>query len=108
MEMRSASEMLARGLISQREKNNRMVAYHVLQSKLDELRERARLLEQEKAAMQTGLLEVRRRTREQLANINQELLEVKAAKQQTVAGYEEVSKRLLAASAHENERHLSQ
>jgi hypothetical protein len=44
MEMHAASEMLARGLIAQREKNNRIVAYNVLQSKVDELRERARLL----------------------------------------------------------------
>ena len=107
MEMHSASEMLARGLISQREKNNRIVAYNVLQSKLDAFRERARPLEQEKAAMRTSLSAVRQRTREQLANITQELLEVKAAKQQTVTGHEEVSKRLLAASAHENERHSS-
>ena len=104
MHLRSASEMRARGLSSQREKNNRIVAYDVLQSKLQGLRERARLLEQEKAAMRTGLSEVQRRIREQLANITKELLEVKAAKQQTTAEHEDVSKRLLAASAHENAR----
>jgi hypothetical protein len=104
MPLQSASEMRAQGLISQREKNNRIVAYDVLQSKLHGLRERARLLEQEKAAMRTGLLEVQRRIREQLANITKELLEVKAAKQQTTAEHEDVSKRLLAASAHENAR----
>ena len=36
-EMNSASEMLARGLISQREKVSRVSSYNVLQSKLDEL-----------------------------------------------------------------------
>ena len=98
-ELRSADIEMA-----QREKNNRIVAYDVLQSKLQGLRERARLLEQEKAAMRTGLSEVQRRIREQLANITKELLEVKAAKQQTTAEHEDVSKRLLAASAHENAR----
>lgn len=104
MGMQSASEMRARGLSSQREKNNRIVAYDVLQSKLHGLRERARLLEQEKAAMRTRLSEVQRRIREQLANITKELLEVKAAKQQTTAEHEDVSKRLRAASAHEDAR----
>lgn len=104
MHLRPASEMRERGLISQREKNNRIVAYDALQSKLQGLRERARLLEQEKAAMRTGLSEVQRRIREQLANITKELLEVKAAKQQTTAEHEDVSKRLRAASAHENAR----
>jgi hypothetical protein len=104
MGMQSASEMRARGLSSQREKNNRIVAYDVLQSKLHGLKERARLLEQEKAAMRTGFSEVQRRIREQLANIKKELLEVKAAKQQTTAEHEDVSKRLLAATAHENAR----
>jgi hypothetical protein len=104
MGMQSASEMRARGLSSQREKNNRLVAYDVLQSKLHGLRERARLLEQEKAAMRTGFSEVQRRIREQLANITKELLEVKAAKQQTTAEHEDVSKRLRAASAHEDAR----
>ena len=104
MHLHSASEMRARGLTSQREKNNRIVAYDVLQSKLHGLRERARLLEQEKAAMRTRLSEVQRRIREQLANITKELLEVKAAKQQTTAEHEDVSKRLLAATAHENAR----
>jgi hypothetical protein len=104
MGMQSASEMRARGLSSQREKNNRIVAYDVLQSKLHGLKERARLLEQEKAAMRTGFSEVQRRIREQLANIKKELLEVKAAKQQTTAEHEDVSKRLRAASAHENAR----
>jgi hypothetical protein len=104
MGMQSASEMRARGLSSQREKNNRIVAYDVLQSKLHGLRERARLLEQEKAAMRTGFSEVQRRIREQLANIKKELLEVKAAKQQTTAEHEDVSKRLRAASAHEDAR----
>jgi hypothetical protein len=104
MGMQSASEMRARGLSSQREKNNRIVAYDVLQSKLHGLKERARLLEQEKAAMRTGFSEVQRRIREQLANIKKELLEVKAAKQQTTAEHEDVSKRLRAASAHEDAR----
>jgi hypothetical protein len=104
MGMQSASEMRARGLSSQREKNNRIVAYDVLQSKLHGLKERARLLEQEKAAMRTGFSEVQRRIREQLANITKELLEVKAAKQQTTAEHEDVSKRLRAASAHEDAR----
>ena len=104
MGMQSASEMRARSLSSQREKNNRIVAYDVLQSKLHGLRERARLLEQEKAAMRTGFSEVQRRIREQLANIKKELLEVKAAKQQTTAEHEDVSKRLRAASAHEDAR----
>jgi hypothetical protein len=104
MGMQSASEMRARGLSSQREKNNRIVAYDVLQRKLHGLRERARLLEQEKAAMRTGFSEVQRRIREQLANIKKELLEVKAAKQQTTAEHEDVSKRLRAASAHEDAR----
>ena len=104
MGMQSASEMRARGLSSQREKNNRLVAYDALQSKLHGLRERARLLEQEKAAMRTGFSEVQRRIREQLANITKELLEVKAAKQQTTAEHEDVSKRLRAASAHEDAR----
>src|SRR5215831_18328695 len=54
MGMQSASEMRARGLSSQREKNNRIGAYDDLQSKLQGLKERARLLEQEKAAMRTG------------------------------------------------------
>ena len=104
MGMQSASEMRARALSSQREKNNRLVAYDALQSKLHGLRERARLLEQEKAAMRTGFSEVQRRIREQLANITKELLEVKAAKQQTTAEHEDVSKRLRAASAHEDAR----
>lgn len=104
MGIQSASEMRARGLSSQREKNNRLVAYDALQSKLHGLRERARLLEQEKAAMRTGFSEVQRRIREQLANITKELLEVKAAKQQTTAEHEDVSKRLRAASAHEDAR----
>jgi hypothetical protein len=104
MGMQSASEMRARSLSSQREKNNRIVAYEALQSKLHGLRERARLLEQEKAAMRTGFSEVQRRIREQLANIKKELLEVKAAKQQTTAEHEDVSKRLRAASAHEDAR----
>jgi hypothetical protein len=104
MGMQSASEMRARGLSSQREKNNRIVAYDDLQSKLHGLKERARLLEQEKAAMRTGFSEVQRRIREQLANIKKELLEVKAAKQQTTAEHEDVSKRLRAASAHEDAR----
>ena len=104
MGMQSASEMRARSLSSQREKNDRIVAYDVLQSKLHGLRERARLLEQEKAAMRTGFSEVQRRIREQLANIKKELLEVKAAKQQTTAEHEDVSKRLRAASAHEDAR----
>jgi hypothetical protein len=104
MHLHSASEMRARGLTSQREKNNRIVAYDVLQSKLHGLKERARLLEQEKAAMRTGFSEVQRRIREQLANIKKELLEVKAAKQQTTAEHEDVSKRLRAASAHEDAR----
>jgi hypothetical protein len=104
MGMQSASEMRARGLSSQREKNNRIVAYDVLQSKLHGLKERARLLEQEKAAMRTGFSEVQRRIREQLANIKKELLEVKAAKQQTTAEHEDVSKRLRTASAHEDAR----
>jgi hypothetical protein len=104
MGIQSASEMRARGLSSQREKNNRIVAYDDLQSKLHGLKERARLLEQEKAAMRTGFSEVQRRIREQLANIKKELLEVKAAKQQTTAEHEDVSKRLRAASAHEDAR----
>jgi hypothetical protein len=104
MGIQSASEMRARGLSSQREKNNRIVAYDDLQSKLHGLKERARLLEQEKAAMRTGFSEVQRRIREQLANIKKELLEGKAAKQQTTAEHEDVSKRLRAASAHEDAR----
>jgi dynactin complex subunit len=67
-EMHSAAELLQRNLISQREKNSRIAAYNVLRSKLDELRERARLLEQEKAAIRANLSEARQRTREQLAN----------------------------------------
>ena len=71
------------------------------------LKERARLLEQDKAAIRVSLVEARQRTREQLAKIDRWLMEVQAAKQQVVAEQEEVSKRLWEESAHENERHLS-
>ena len=105
--MHSASEMLAPGLISQREKVSRVSSYNVLQSKLDELRERARLLEQEKAAIRASLSAARQHTREQLADVNRWLMEVKTARQQTVAEHNEVSKRLLEESTLENARHSS-
>ncbi len=92
---------------SKQEKNSRIAAYHVLHSKLEELRERARLLGQEKAAIRANLSEARQRTREQLANIDRWLMEVKVANQQIVAERDEVSKRLQEESAHGNERHLS-
>jgi hypothetical protein len=107
MEMQWASELLQRNLISQQEKHSRVAAYHVLRSKLDELRERARLLDQEKAAIRSSLLEARQRTREQLAGIDQWLTEVTAAKQQAAAEYDEVSKRLQEESIHGHERHSS-
>ncbi len=69
-EMHSASELLQRNLISQHEKNSRVAAYNVLRTKLDGLKERARLLEQEKAAIRASLSEARQRTREQLANLD--------------------------------------
>jgi uncharacterized phage infection (PIP) family protein YhgE len=107
MEMHSAAELLQRDLISQREKNGRIAAYNVLRSKLDELRERARLLEQEKAAIRASLAEARQRTREQLANIDRWLLEVTATKQQAATEYDEASKRLQEESAYGHERYLS-
>ena len=106
-EMRAASEMLARGLISQREQGSRVATYNVLQSKLDELRERSRLLEQEKAAIRAGLSQARQRSREQLASIDRWLTKVNAARQQTVAEHEDVSKRLQEESTHEHARHAS-
>jgi multidrug resistance efflux pump len=107
MEMRSASELLQRNLISQHEKNSRIAAYNVLRSKFDELRERARLLEQEKAAIRASLSEARQRTREQLANVERWLTEVTAIKQQIAAERDEASKRLQEEGAHGNERHSS-
>lgn len=107
MEMRAAAEMLARGLISQQEQHRRQAAYEVLQSQLAALRERRQLLEREQAAIRTSLLEVRQRTREQLAQIEQWLREVEAAKQQVVAEHAAVSKRLLEANVQKNEQHLS-
>jgi hypothetical protein len=107
MEMHSAAELLQRDLISQREKNGRIAAYNVLRSKLDELRERARLLEQEKAAIRASLAEARQRIREQLANIDRWLLEVTATKQQAATEYDEASKRLQEESAYGHERYLS-
>jgi hypothetical protein len=106
-EMHSAAELLQRNLISQREKNSRIAAYNVLHSKLDELRERARLLEQEKAAIRANLSEARQRTREQLANVERWLMELTATKQQTAAEHGEASKRLQEESAHGAERHAS-
>jgi hypothetical protein len=105
--MHWASELLQRNLISQQEKHSRIAAYQVLRRKLAELRERARLLDQEKAAVRASLSEARQRTREQLANIDQWLTEVTAAKQQAAAEYDEVSKRLEEESIHGHERHSS-
>lgn len=106
-EMHWASELLQRNLISQQEQNNRIAAYNVLRSKLDELRERARLMEQEKAAIRASLSEARQRTREQLASIDQWLREVAATKQQAAVEYDELSKRLQEESAYGSEQHSS-
>jgi hypothetical protein len=107
MEMHSASELFQRNLISQREKNSRIVAYNVLRDKLHELRERARLLEQEKSAIRTSISEARQRTREQLTNIERWLMEVTVDRQQATAEHHETSRRLQEESPDENERRAS-
>ena len=83
--------MLARVFISQREKNNSIVAYKSCTVRYA-FKERAR--PQSRRKLQPDKPQKSDSAHASSGNITQELLEVKAAKQQTVTGHEEVSKRL--------------
>jgi hypothetical protein len=113
-ELRSATANIERGSTARGGNSSSIAAYDALRtsynglrSKVDELKERVRLLEQQKAAIRASLSEAQRRSRTQLANIDRGLREVAVAKQELMAEHGEVSKRLQEESAQGNDRRLS-
>jgi hypothetical protein len=107
LQMRSAVTLFDRGLISLNEKSSRIAAYNILQSKLEALKKREVLLQQEKAALQVSLGQSRQTQSQQIGTLERWLIEVKQAREQAVAQHSDIAKRLQQENGNASERQQS-